>query len=124
MKRLIFTVLAVCLVCCGCSPLPAAIITADAMADAANVAAPILKENCVEPMQAALAAQDKARGLEIDGRCKGPVAAYAVLQAAHMALAAVIVECAAGKCTDLVSTLMKAGPAAAQLASEIAKVAK
>ena len=63
---------------------------ANGAAEVQDRLAPVLADVCVEPMQAAAEARDRAAAALISERCDRPVAAYSSLRAAHVALLAAI----------------------------------
>jgi hypothetical protein len=118
----VLPILCLALLGCGLTPLQGAIITADAMADSVNAAAPILREQCVEPMQVAALAGDKPRGQALAAKCDVPVTVYEAVRLAHVALSGAIVDCAAGKCSTLASALSVAVRTVVKLAPAIAEL--
>lgn len=107
---------------CG-STLAVAADVANAAALAGETAAPILTEVCVEPMKAALAAQDRAAGIAIANRCDVPIAAYDALRVAHVALRSAIVALASGKMPpDLFGTIAQVVEASVKLGQAIGGV--
>ena len=105
----------------GCtSLLSTAADVADAGAIAGETAAPLVVERCVEPMRAALVAQDREGARAIATRCDVPVEAYDLLRVTHVALRAAIVALASGRMPpDLPGLIVQVVDASARLASSI-----
>lgn len=82
---------------CGASMLSTSSTVANAGAEAAEAAKPVLQERCIEPMQEALAHADVALARATADRCDLPIAAYDLLRRAHVALRAGIVALASGR---------------------------
>ena len=116
----ILCALAIALTGCGASMLSTSASVANAAAEAAEAAKPVLVERCIEPMREALKSADVALARATADRCDLPIAAYDLLRRAHIALRAGIVALASGRMpTDPIALIGDVVDASQALATSI-----